>query len=140
MCVVMTFRVPPLPGSGPPNRPPNPRICNCFSQAATESPCHCGSPPFHLEPSKWNKRVCVPASVSIFSVWSSAQVTCSRVGRRRIPAAPYALHWSPSASSLAGFQSLPALRPASFSGTLAKSPLGGVTMRHRQSSSTIETQ
>ena len=87
-----------------------------------------------------SSRVCVPASVSIFSVLSSAQVMWRRPGIRMMPPAPYALHWLPSASSLAGSQAAPIARAARFSGTPAKSPFAGVCMRQRQSSVTTDTQ
>src|ERR1700730_15811308 len=57
-----------------------------------------------------------------------------------IAGAPYDLHCSPAAVSLSGSQAFPIRRPSLFSGMLAKSPLIGVTMRHRQSSETTETQ
>ena len=82
----------------------------------------------------------MPASVSIFSVLSSAQVMCSRPGTRMIPPAPYALHWLPSASSFAGSHAAPIARAARLSGTPAKSPLAGVCIRQRQSSVTTDTQ
>ena len=82
------------------------------------------------------RRVCTPASVSTFSVCSFSQVMCTRVGLRIRPAAPYARH----EPSVAGSHELPTFVPSALSGTLAKSPFGGVTMRHRQSSVTTETQ
>src|SRR5262245_15853521 len=39
------------------------RYCGSFLQLATESPCHSGLPPRHLEPSKWNRRLCIPAAL-----------------------------------------------------------------------------
>ena len=56
------------------------------------------------------------------------------------PAAPKARHCSPAATSLAGSHALASFWPASFNGTLAKSPFGGVTMRKRQSSVMTATQ
>src|SRR6185436_16401723 len=85
-------------------------------------------------------RVCVPASVSTFSVFSSCQEILRRVGIRMIAAAPYALHWLPAASSFAGSHSLITRLAAWLTGTLAESPLSGVTIRHRQSSVTSDTQ
>ena len=49
------------------------------------------------------------------------------------------MHRSPRARSAARSQASATLRPAGFSGTLAVSPLGGVTMRHRQSSVMTDT-
>src|SRR5262245_48283960 len=54
--------------------------------------------------------------------------------------APYALHCKPSASSLTGSQASTIFRASALIGTLAASPLSGVTMRHRQSSVTTDTQ
>src|SRR6185295_13365541 len=54
--------------------------------------------------------------------------------------APYALHCSPDASSLAGSQAFRTAIAAAFTGMLTRSPLGGVTIRYRQSSVTTETQ
>ena len=50
------------------------------------------------------RRVCVPASVSIFNVLSSCQVMCSRPGTLIKAGAPYDRHCSPAASSFAGSQ------------------------------------
>ena len=87
-----------------------------------------------------SSRVCVPASVSTFSVRSSCQVMWSRPGSRMTPPTPYARHDSPAASSRAGSQLSATLRPSAFRGTLATSPFGGVTIRQRQSSLTMDTQ
>src|SRR5438876_4246361 len=43
-------------------------------QRATECPCHVGSPAGGCEAPKWSRRVCVPASVSIRSVFGSCHV------------------------------------------------------------------
>jgi hypothetical protein len=55
---------------------------------ATEYPCSVFLVPGGTVPSKWSTRVCVPASISIWSVLSSAHVMCSRPGTRMLPAAP----------------------------------------------------
>src|ERR1700730_6964244 len=54
--------------------------------------------------------------------------------------APYALHLSAAASSFAGSHALATLTPSGLRGRLGRSPLGGVTIRNRQSSETIDTQ
>jgi hypothetical protein len=52
---------------------------------------------------------------------------------------PNALHNSPRLRSASRFHASAIFRPAGLSGTLAVSPFGGVTIRHRQSSVTIDT-
>jgi hypothetical protein len=91
-------------------------------------------------PPKWNSRVCVPVSVSTFSVVSSCQVMCTRPGNRISPAAPYPLHCSPAASSLAGSHASSTFLDSGVTGMLDESPLSGVTMRQRQSSAITDTQ
>src|SRR4029453_5578528 len=49
-------------------------------------------------------------------------------------------HSLPLAASAAASQAIAALRPSPFTGMLATSPFGGVTMRQRQSSVTTATQ
>src|SRR5262245_14270468 len=73
-------------------------------------------------------------------VLSSAHVILRRVGKRMMPPAPKARHASPAAASAAGSQPLATCRPAAFNGTDAKSPFGGVIIRHRQSSVICATQ
>src|SRR6185503_5473897 len=87
------------------------------SHTAAEYPCQLGSPPG--VPVKCSRRVCVPASVSIFSVVSSCHEMRSRPGTRMIPAAPYDLHALPAAVSLAGSQASATARAAALRGTLA---------------------
>ena len=50
---------------------------------------------------------------------------CRRPGARITPAAPYALHCSPAASSFAGSQALATAFPSAFSGTLGMIALRG---------------
>src|SRR4051812_28204730 len=57
---------------------------------------------------------------------------------RMIAAAPYALQ--PSASAFAGSQPSAIRLPSALTGTLDVSPFFGVSIRHRQSSVTIDTQ
>src|SRR5438876_12106184 len=57
-----------------------------------------------------------------------------------IAGAPYALHCWPEASSFAGAHGFSTFRASALVGTLAASPLRGVTMRQRQSSDTTDTQ
>ena len=52
-----------------------------------ESPCQLGSL-FAEDLSNLKMRVCVPASISTFSVLSSSHVMCTRPGTRMIAAAP----------------------------------------------------
>ena len=54
---------------------------------ALDQPCRLGGS-FSGAARKCRSRVCVPSSVSIFSVSSSAHVTCKRPGLRRIAGAP----------------------------------------------------
>ena len=57
-----------------------------------------------------------------------------------MPPAPNALHWLPLELSFARSHSPAARIPAALSGMLATSPLGGVIIRHSQSSLTTDTQ
>src|SRR5205823_14656064 len=68
-CVVTTLRSPFIAALAP----PRPRRPPAYSQLASESPCQVGSALGGALP-KCSRRVCVPASVSIFSVLSSAHV------------------------------------------------------------------
>src|SRR5580698_145031 len=79
----------PPPPTPPPPRPPRPPAA---TQVATESPWSDGGP-LDVQSPKCRRRVCLPASLSIFRVLSSAQVICSRVGSRNRAGAPKALHW-----------------------------------------------
>src|SRR5207253_3607248 len=85
--VVTTLSVAPggAPRPGPTPKPAGNSEVG-YSQEPVETPCQsllcpCGGP-------KRTRRVCVPASVSIFNVVSSCQVMCSRVGSRMTPTAP----------------------------------------------------
>src|SRR5262249_5108596 len=111
--VVTTRNDPPRDGPPPRRPPPPPAVC----QLATEAPCQLGSPA-GAEPNA-NARVCVPASVSTFSVVSSFQLTRMRPGTRMIAAPPNGRHCSPAAASRAGSQLSAALIAASVSGRLA---------------------
>src|SRR4029450_7538066 len=110
------------------------------SHLAADNPRHLGSPSLGGCASKGRSRVCVPASVSIFRVASSCHEIRSRPGTRMIAGAPYALHCNPAASSFTGSHASTILRASALMGTLAASPLSGVTMRQRQSSVTTDTQ
>src|SRR6187455_1159528 len=104
MLVVTTFRLahvgpagappprapPPPPPRPPPNPPPRP-----VSQVAAEYPCGDRSLDGGWAAPKWRSRVCLPASMSNFSVLSSAHVMFSRPGTRRLPPAAYTRHGSP---------------------------------------------
>ena len=80
----------------------------------------------------------LPASDSITSVESFSHRMRSRPGWRINPGGPNALHrWPPARSAFRSHASA-TFRPAGF-GTLAVSPFGGVTIRHRQSSVITET-
>src|SRR5207245_1333398 len=106
MCDVTTFNVPACGATAPrPRRPLG------TSHDATEVPCQDGGAVADGAPAaaaaagapKVSILVCVPAVASTLSVFSSvSQVMCSRPGSRMTPAAPYALHCSPAASSFAG--------------------------------------
>jgi hypothetical protein len=86
-----------------------------------------------------SSRVWRPASLSIFSVASSAHVMWNRDGTRIRLGAPYALHLSAAASSFATSHESASFLPAGFSGMLTVSPFGAVTMRKRQSSWATDT-
>src|SRR5215470_10329297 len=103
MFVVTAFRLAqrggaaPEPGGGPPRPPPPPpppRAPPLSSQLATVYPCSVFSVGAGVVVTKCSNRVCVPASISIFRVLSSAQVICSLPGTRRLPPAAYALQGS----------------------------------------------
>src|SRR4029453_7910296 len=81
--VVTTLSEPPRPP--PPAKNP-PTTGADRSQLATEPPCQ--SPPGVRGAPKAIVRVCVPASLSILSVWSSVQLIRTRVGRRINAATP----------------------------------------------------
>ena len=111
MCVVTTFSVPPCGRRAhvlDRRRP--------FPTRPTDVPCQVGSPAAADAPPNLNIRVCVPASVSSFIASSASQVMCRRPGARITPAAPYALHCSPAASSFAGSQALATRLPSALSG------------------------
>src|SRR6478735_6593787 len=107
-------------GAGP---APRPRCGPCHS--ATEKPCHVFSAGGCLVRSKLSSRVCVPASVSIFSVASSCHVIRSRPGCRMIPPTPNALHCRPAALSFSRSHASVARLPSPLIGTLCASPFGG---------------
>src|SRR5262249_53508740 len=136
----------PPPPPPPPPRPPPPPANGlrppAYSQVPTEKPCHPASVPAAgagAELLKWTRRVCVPASASIFNVFGSCHEMRSRVGTRMIAGAAYDLH-ALSPVSFAGSHWFARSRAACVTGTLETSPFGGVIMRHRQSSVTTETQ
>src|SRR3954464_9915141 len=99
MLVVTTFRLAhvgpagapppraPPPPPAPPRPPPNPPPPRPVSHVATEYPCVDRSPDGGWVPPKWRSRVWLPASISTFSVLSSAHVMFSRPGTRRLPPA-----------------------------------------------------
>src|SRR5947207_7829893 len=124
---VATRRLPP-PGAG--------------SHVAAESPCQLRGPgdAATAPGAKWKRRVCVPASVSIFSVSASCHVMCSRPGTLMMLPAPYDLHWLPARSSAAGSHALMIDRAARDEGMRRYSPLAGVTIRYRPFSVTYDTQ
>ncbi len=117
MRVVTTFSC--AAGTGPPARGPRPPA---YSHVATDTPCRPPSVAAALATGavrgpNVNRRVCCPASVSTFSVFSVSHVMCSRVGTRMMLPAPYALHLS-SAVSFAGSHASAARLPSGFNGTL----------------------
>jgi hypothetical protein len=70
-------------------RPPPPDRPAPASHVAMEYPCNVFFSGGRLSHSKWSNRVCLPESMSIFRVLSSAHVMFNRPGRRMLPPAPY---------------------------------------------------
>src|SRR3954471_22646607 len=111
--------------------PPSPPFAR--SHVALDSPCQLGTvavtraapPAAVLAAAKWNRRVCVPASVSMRSVSLSCQVMCRRPGTLMMAPAPYDLHWFPARWSATGSQLLMIGRAAGDAGMRRYSPLAG---------------
>src|SRR5687767_13314720 len=148
MLVVTTFRFPHrgAAGAAPPRLPPPPRPA---SHVATEYPCNVLGVPAGTVVLKWSKRVCVPASMSIFRVLSSTQLMFNLPGTRILPPAPYTLHGSGGAAGAAGTGApaagappLPAPPPPPPPRPPRRTPEGGESgdIRSIQSSVTMETQ
>ena len=95
--VVVTFND--RGGGGPPARPAP--ATPSGSHSATENPCS-DLAPGDAFGENCSRRVCCPASLSIFRVFGSCHVIWNRLGTRISAGAPYALHGLPSAASLAG--------------------------------------